>query len=1145
MFKKWAYIPALMALFAVLLTARDIFVTPGDSPSNSIAIYQADPLTAVGSVASPAGAFQVVRVSATKFYVISRATVDTVTVYEGSVSSLTQTKRFNLPQPAVAAAVSPDGRRVVVLAGDVYVFETFGDTSLTPTGVNAGASPSSVAIGLDSSRAFVLSPTNQRLTAIDLLGGTVALTATIPGVASQVAAAPNGFIYVTAPNSLIEYDPRTLANNTISLNAFPGSMAFTPDGRGAVLVNTNPTSGASSLIHVDLVRRTFVVAPPVGGAVALDKVVATDNNTAYALTRQLGRVYSVSLTPGGTAPLTLNQVGFGSVAVEGVRDIATSNEVQARYLLASTPVGLFRIESNGTVVGPVTLPIAGNLFVNSPPVTTNASIVNAVNPVQSIRAGQAPFPLVVRVIDSFGSPIAGVPVSFVSSIAGMTIPNATTNNLGLAMTYVDASAVSSGNITVTATATGVVSPASFTLNVVTGDTGGGGTAPGGLQIVSGTGQVLGQFETTATQEPLRVIVRDGIGRVLPGLTLTWSLAQGAGTITPTTSNTDEKGIATANFISSLVSPGQPFQTSNITASTGSETVTFYVNTLANFGSGSRGFLNSYPKQSTSSVIEGRAGETLPAVIQYDVVSSTGARLPFVGIRVETDEKDANGNSVASCRGGTQLSDTDGIAKCDLTLGSFIGETGMTVTVGSVRVDRYTLRITAGRASSIRLVLGNNQTGNPGQQLPAQLGAEVADASGNLLPGVDVQWEVITPGTVTLSQVVNRTDVNGRVSAVATLGQIPGNAQVRIRAGTATATFSLTVSLAAGRLEKQPGGDNQNAVVNQPFSQPLSVLVRDAGGQPIGGAQVLFAVVPGSAGSVSIATPTATTNPQGIATTTVTAGANVGAAGVRASIGTLVETFNLTVRLPGPGFTAASIVNAAGFQPGISPGSIAVINASGIAPNVRGSVTPSTIVGALPTRLADVEVLFNNIPAPIYAVSNVNGQESVNVQVPFEVAPGSASLTINVTGGGSTTVMGVQILPIKPGVFEFIDVNGRRYAVAVRSDGSYVSSTNPARRGEIIRVFATGLGQTTPATGTNRAGLSDQTQSVIASVIAGVNNRGVRVVSAQLQPVSIGVYLVALEIPTDTETGVAAPFALATVANDGSLVFSNGTAIPIQ
>jgi uncharacterized protein (TIGR03437 family) len=221
--------------------------------------------------------------------------------------------------------------------------------------------------------------------------------------------------------------------------------------------------------------------------------------------------------------------------------------------------------------------------------------------------------------------------------------------------------------------------------------------------------------------------------------------------------------------------------------------------------------------------------------------------------------------------------------------------------------------------------------------------------------------------------------------------------------------------------------------------------------------------------------------------------------------------------------------------------MAVIYASGIAPGLNGSVTPGT-AGPLPTTLRDVQVQFNGIAAPIYAVSNVNNQESVIVQVPFEVAAGSSSVTISVANGGSTTVSGVPILPVKPGVFENVDTTGQRYASAVRSDGSYVSPTNPARRGEIISVFAGGLGQVTPATGTNRVGLPGQ--NVIVPVIVGVDDKGARVLSAQLLPGSIGIYVVTFEVPNEAVPGSARNFVIA-VDVGGSSVFSNGTFIAIQ
>ena len=92
----------------------------------------------------------------------------------------------------------------------------------------------------------------------------------------------------------------------------------------------------------------------------------------------------------------------------------------------------------------------------------------------------------------------------------------------------------------------------------------------------------------------------------------------------------------------------------------------------------------------------------------------------------------------------------------------------------------------------------------------------------------------------------------------------------------------------------------------------------------------------------------------------------------------------------------------------------------------------------------------------------NGQEQITVQVPCNLAsPGTVSVTIR--GTASTTVTGVQVNRVQPGIFETSEGPGqRRYAVLLRADGSYVNSTNPARRGDILRMFVTGLGAVGPA-----------------------------------------------------------------------------------
>ena len=468
-----------------------------------------------------------------------------------------------------------------------------------------------------------------------------------------------------------------------------------------------------------------------------------------------------------------------------------------------------------------------------------------------------------------------------------------------------------------------------------------------------------------------------------------------------------------------------------------------------------------------------------------------------------------------------------LVTCDLIAGGKIGEATIRVIVGEKVQFPMLLQVTAGLPSMVRITGGNNQTGNAGQLLPQTLVIEVTDAGGNLLPNADVAWDVLMPGTATLSSTQVKTDNNGRATAQATLGQQPGVVQIRARSGAGSATFSSDNELKRHQPSSINGGADQSAALGQPFAQPVSVRVTDAQNRPVPGASVAFQVVSGSA----TVPATGVTDANGIASAAVTAGQTAGPVVVRATLGSLTQTINLTVRTPGPGFTASSFVNAADYQPGISPGAIAVINASGIAPDVRGTVTPSNIVGPLPTTLAGVEVLFNGVNSPIFAVSNINGQESVIVQVPFETTPGPASVTIRISGGGSTTVANVQVQAAKPGIFQYQDVNGKQYGVALRPDGSYVSSTNPAHRGDIIRVFATGLGPNLAGRGYKSRGVRDQ--NVIANVISGINNEGVRTVSAKMAEGSVGVYIVEMEIPQTATTGDSRPLAIAVAGPDGA------------
>jgi len=357
------------------------------------------------------------------------------------------------------------------------------------------------------------------------------------------------------------------------------------------------------------------------------------------------------------------------------------------------------------------------------------------------------------------------------------------------------------------------------------------------------------------------------------------------------------------------------------------------------------------------------------------------------------------------------------------------------------------------------------------------------------------------------------------------------------AGTVSATFTLTVNnpLVIGSVTKV-SGDAQTAVISTAFTAPLVVKVVDNANNNAVGAPVTFAVTSGAA---TLGSATATTDTNGQASTTVTAGATPGAIVITATAGGISTTFSLTSRLNGP--TNITFVNGASFLPGISPGSVALISGTGILTGVQGLVVAYTIVGPLPTNLGGASITFNGTPAPIYYVQNANGKEVVAVQVPFEVTPGTVSVVITGAGGGSATVS-TQVQPYSPGIFQTV-IGNQTFAVATRPDGSYITPNNPAHRGEIITFFATGLGQVNPPTATGEAGIGGQAPTV--SFVVGINNSGVPLTAAQYQPGNVGVYMLSMLIPSNTQAGPAQPLGLIAFDSANNPYFAQTVNIPVQ
>jgi uncharacterized protein (TIGR03437 family) len=1163
-----ALVLSVLVLCAAAANAQNVFVLPASfGSSSSVSVFGANPFFAAGAFAANSSASVVLSTGdGLKYYVISSSSTNTVQAVDNNFSTVRNIA--SLPQPATAAIMSPDGRRLIVGASAIQIYDTATDAPLVPNGIAVSGTVIDLAVSLDSTRLFALVNTGAgtSMKVVDLATYATVATVTIPGFATGVSAGPNGLLYITTQNQFLEMDPRTAAiRQSIIFNGLAGKMVFTPDGRLGLSVNKTPITGAA-LFSLDLTARTLGVTLPISSVPAnatLDQLFPVGTNRVLALSNNSQTIFDITLNP-----LSLNSFissSVGAVSAAGITsDIATPNHSGTQYLFLASNNNLFRVDLSANQIAGQ-LPVntsAGGIAVAGAAATGTPATMLTFGDHQAVLLTAATLPLVVRLTDAQGRPLAGVPVNFSTNGGTLQASNVTTNIDGFAETTLIAPNAG-GAFTVTATAGNL--SANFTVNV--GNSSGGVT--GGLTIIAGQGQLLPEQDSSNFAGTPMIVLFSGIdGKPVPNAPITFTITSGSGTVTggvstdpfSTVVDTDDKGLASVAFLTDIVTqfPGILLTTVNATSADGA-LATFYATTY------SKGMPPGaqLQKPNLGTVLTGQAGQTLKGAVQALIYTSFGTTIPNVALQLvdpancQTSDFgvvtcDTTKPSPAVCAGTFALSNAQGIASCDVVLGAKLGLIQVLPLVGDTALLRaVTINVLPGPPSIVQVVQGDKQSGRPGDKLPLTLLVQVTDSAGNSLPGTAVSWMVVTPGSATLSNVVNTTDSLGRASAQVTLGNIAGTYQITATAGGVTQTFLFTVQIPAAGLQ-YVSGNSQTALINTAFAAPLVVRVVDAQGNGFGGAQVTF-VVTGGVAFIQNASPV--TDAQGNASTgTITAGGTAGPVTIGATFGNFGVVFNLTARLAGP--NNITLVNGASFvanttanNPGnpcaapgcVSPGEIVTINGSGMLPGVQGVVAGVNLLGQLPTSLSNgFSVLFNGISAPIFYVANVAGKESATVQVPFELQNGAANVTINAVGGATATVV-VQVQPFAPGIFT--TGTAQNLAVAVRSDGSYVNPGNPAARGETIVAFLTGLGQTTPPTGTNRVGAAGQ--AVNAQLVVGVNNSGVQVIKTEYAPGLVGVYVVTFVVPIGTLQGPAQPLSVGVFDSLNNQYFSQTAFLPIQ
>ena len=1117
-------------------SSRQLFIATGDG-SGGVVKFLAEPLIYYRSYVAAPNIIKVIpRPDGQKIYVVSGSPARTLVVVNNDF--VNELASFDLGT-ATGAWMTPDGGRLLVLAGKLRFFDTSTDKEVTPAQLNLG-SPTDVAISKSGRRAYVLSAPTKSLLTVDLntltlVGGALQFSEQPTGV----SVGPNDLVYVSAPNVVYEIDGAAMKIlRDIATNGQPGKLSFAASGKRGYALNAITSSGTPLLVF-NLETRAQIGASWTTSSSTFKEVIVAGDDRVYAVSNENGTVYSIPPDGGLATPALFGQ----NSPFQNVQGIIVTDELpRARNMYLVRPDEIVRVDLNAdSVVDRFNYsgaPLAfGSHFVN--PSTGQPVSVLAYNDQQNVAPGDNSLPLLVRVLASNGQPLRNVNVMFSTSASGAVIENSnvTTNAEGYAGTVVKAPSTP-GAFAVNASVGGKLS-ASFTITVTQNPgSGGGGPAPNAPAVYSGNGQVL--RISTEAPFPLVVIVKNAAGQPAVGVPVSWSIT--SGTVRPLTSITtvtNAQGLAELRLLgSTYIAPGSPFETSQITASTSSGTANFYVTTLADPPGGFPAGFDARLVRPTGAppVINAQVGQQLSGAIEVVVTTTLLGQVPIpnVGIEIENLQDPAVGPA-ARCT-NAPVTNSQGIATCNLQLYGKPGEGLIRVNIGGQSVlGPIRLNLAPGQSAQIVPQQGNNASRNPGEEI--KLVAQIRDAAGNPLPNATATWEVIPSNAGTLSNTTSQSDTAGNVSTVVKIGVFSGPFKVRVRSGTAEFEFSLAANVQLNGFTKIPGSEPQTAIVDTDFSKPVGVQVTDANGAPVANAEVTFTVTTGVA---FLSATSARTNQEGIAAVTVKAGTVPGPVVVRATLGNLTADFSLTVTPPGPVFTALSFYNAAGFQQGLAPGALARVLVSNIAPGLNGSIVAPSALGPWPLELNGVTLQIGGIFAPIYAISNIDGQESITFQVPFEVAPGQTSVTIR-AGEASTTVDDVTVSGYSPGVFQTAGPDNRIYAVLTKADGSYVTPENPAERGEILKAYVTGLGATAPAAGTNHAGTGGQ--NVLANIVVGVNHAGTRVISAEYAENMIGVYVVTFEVPSDTPAGSDVPFVVAIREDQNpDLLFSNPSAI---
>jgi uncharacterized protein (TIGR03437 family) len=220
-----------------------------------------------------------------------------------------------------------------------------------------------------------------------------------------------------------------------------------------------------------------------------------------------------------------------------------------------------------------------------------------------------------------------------------------------------------------------------------------------------------------------------------------------------------------------------------------------------------------------------------------------------------------------------------------------------------------------------------------------------------------------------------------------------------------------------------------------------------------------------------------------------------------------------------------VTNAADFTQPIAPGGLITVTGTNLSPITQSAT------GSLPTSLGDSCLQVNGLSVPILYVSSTQ----INAQLPN--IDGNTTLRL-ATQGGVSDNFNLTILPAAPSVFRIATTqtdSGTTPSIVRSDNNQLVTPSNPVHRGDVLVIYATGLGRTNPLIPAGQPAPTDQLASTQIPVVVTLGGIQQQVLFAGLAPGLVGVYQINVQITRSVPEGLSVPLVISQGGGSTSFV----------